>query len=241
MDVKPTYEELEKRIRELEEALRYETQTEEALRRSEQRYRNILESIQEGYFELDLAGNYTFVNDANCRFLGYAREELIGMNARKHSPSEENFKKLVQAYTGLYQTGKPIESLEVEASRKDGTKVFYETSVTLMKNAEGTPIGFRAISRDITERKKMEEERETLIKKLQKAVSEVKQLSGLLPICASCKKIRNDEGYWEQIEGYIKAHSGAEFSHGICPDCAKKLYPEITVGESEDDVKKING
>jgi hypothetical protein len=62
---------------------------------------------------------------------------------------------------------------------------------------------------------------------LQNALSEIKQLSGLLPICASCKKIRNDRGYWEHIEGYIKEHSEAEFSHGICPDCAKKLYPDI--------------
>ena len=62
-------------------------------------------------------------------------------------------------------------------------------------------------------------------RQLQKALSEIKELSGLLPICSSCKKIRNDNGYWEQIEGYIRDHSKAEFSHSICPDCAKKLYP----------------
>lgn len=64
-------------------------------------------------------------------------------------------------------------------------------------------------------------------RELQKALSEIKELSGLLPICSSCKKIRNDNGYWEQIEGYIRDHSKAEFSHSICPDCAKKLYPEF--------------
>jgi hypothetical protein len=149
------------------------------------------------------------------------------MNARQHSPSEENFNKLVQEYTRLYLTGEPIEFLEVEASRKDGTRVFYETSVTLKTNSKGNPIGFRGVSRDISERKKMETEREKLIEELQKAISEVKQLSGLLPICASCKKIRNDEGYWEQIEIYIKDRSETEFSHGICPECEKKLYPEL--------------
>lgn len=200
---------------------------EENLKQSEERYRNILESIQEGYFELDLTGNYTFANDANCRFLGYSKEELIGMNASQHTPSEENFKKLQEAYIRLYQTGKPIESLEVEATRKDGSAAIYETSVTLRKNSDGKRIGFRAVSRDITERKEMEKEREILVASLQKALSEVKHLSGLLPICASCKKVRNDSGYWEQIEVYIKNRSAAEFSHGICPGCAKKLYPEF--------------
>ena len=76
-------------------------------------------------------------------------------------------------------------------------------------------------------RKQADEEREKLISKLQKALSEVKTLSGLLPICASCKKIRDDKGYWNHIESYIKNHSEAEFSHGICPDCAQKLYPDF--------------
>jgi hypothetical protein len=76
-------------------------------------------------------------------------------------------------------------------------------------------------------RKQAREERERLIAELQKALSEVNKLSGLLPICASCKKIRDDKGYWNQIESYIRDHSEAEFSHGICPDCAKKLYPEL--------------
>ncbi|MCX5814662.1 MAG: hypothetical protein NTX75_00255, partial [Proteobacteria bacterium] len=75
-------------------------------------------------------------------------------------------------------------------------------------------------------RKRAEEERERLILELREALSKVKTLSGLLPICASCKKIRNDKGYWEQMEIYIRDHSEAEFSHGICPECAAKLYPE---------------
>ena len=73
--------------------------------------------------------------------------------------------------------------------------------------------------------KRHEEEREKLIGELQEALAKVKLLSGLLPICASCKKIRDDNGYWNQIESYIREHSEAEFSHGICPECAKKLYP----------------
>lgn len=77
------------------------------------------------------------------------------------------------------------------------------------------------------ERKQIAQEKENLILELKSALSEVKTLSGLLPICSSCKNIRNDRGYWEKIEGYIGTHSNALFSHGICPDCASKLYPEI--------------
>src|SRR5208282_1032811 len=73
---------------------------------------------------------------------------------------------------------------------------------------------------------KYNEEREKLILELQDALAKVKTLSGMLPICASCKKIRDDKGYWKQIEAYISEHSEALFTHGICPECGKKLYPE---------------
>ena len=75
------------------------------------------------------------------------------------------------------------------------------------------------------------DEREKTILNLEKAIKEVKTLQGILPICASCKKIRDDKGYWSQVDTYIHEHSGTEFSHGICPDCAKKLYPEFVKEE----------
>lgn len=99
------------------------------------------------------------------------------------------------------------------------------TAATI-RNRGGVIIGALETLEDITTRKKAEEERERLIRDLQEALSRIKVLSGLLPICASCKKIRNDQGYWEQIEIYIRDHSEAEFSHGFCPDCMARLYPE---------------
>ena len=78
-----------------------------------------------------------------------------------------------------------------------------------------------------------ERERDQLIIELKKAISEIKQLSGFLPICSHCKKIRDDKGYWSQIESYIRDHSDAEFSHSICPDCAKKHYPEFDLYDDE--------
>lgn len=81
--------------------------------------------------------------------------------------------------------------------------------------------------KEIEYRKQIEQEKEELIQQLGKSLSEIKTLRGFLPICASCKKIRNDEGYWQQIEKYIQDNSEAVFTHGICPDCAEKLYPEL--------------
>ena len=80
---------------------------------------------------------------------------------------------------------------------------------------------------EIGEKEKLQAEREKIIADLQSALNEIKKLSGMLPICASCKKIRDDKGYWNQLEDYISKHSEAVFSHGICPECAKKLYPEF--------------
>jgi len=91
---------------------------------------------------------------------------------------------------------------------------------------DGRLMGSVHIARDISQQKKAENIREALIAQLQEALSRVKQLSGIIPICASCKQIRDDKGYWNQVETYIRDHSEAEFSHSICPGCTKKLYPE---------------
>lgn len=82
------------------------------------------------------------------------------------------------------------------------------------------------IIRDITERRAIEAEREGLIHELQEALRRVKSLSGLLPICASCRKIRDKAGAWHNLEAYVRTHTEADFSHGICPDCRSRLYPE---------------
>ena len=80
---------------------------------------------------------------------------------------------------------------------------------------------------DITDRKRVEREKANLVADLTEALAQVKKLSGFLPICASCKKIRDDQGYWRQVEECIREHSEAEFSHSICPQCARRLYPGL--------------
>jgi len=123
----------------------------------EEKYRTILEDIQEGYFEVDFAGNFTFFNDSLCRFLGYSKEELMGMNNRQYTDKEHS-KKLFQAFNKVYNTGKPTEGFDWQIIRKDGTKRYAEASVSLQKDSSGKPTGFRGIARDVTDRKKVEED-----------------------------------------------------------------------------------
>ena len=107
----------------------------------------------------------------------------------------------------------------------------FESNITLQQRVEERTRALEELNKDLlnefSRRKKVEEERERLIESLQKALTEVRVLSGMLPICSYCKNIRNDKGYWQEIEEYIKEHSDAEFSHGLCNDCMKKHYPSI--------------
>ena len=129
---------------------------EQARRESEEKYRTILDNIEDAYFEVDLAGNLTFFNDPLCRTIGYSRDELMGMNNRQYM-DEENARKVFRAFNQIYTTGKPARGFDWELISKDGTKRFMEVSASLMRNSEGEPIGFRGIARDITERKQAEE------------------------------------------------------------------------------------
>ncbi len=138
---------------------------EEALRESEERYRTILENIEDGYYEVDLPGNFTFFNDSLCRMLGYSRDELIGMGNDRYT-DQENRKKLFQAFNSVYRTGEPVKEFDWEVIRKDGRKVYGEVSVSLIRSSTGQPIGFRGIARDITERKRAEKEMAALQEQL---------------------------------------------------------------------------
>ncbi len=108
---------------------------------------------------------------------------------------------------------------------------FLSVRVSPIRDERGRSLGQLVILRDITYRKQAEKEREQLLSSLQEALANVKTLRGLVPICAKCKKMRDDEGYWRNVEDYVAAHSEAQFSHGICPECMKDLYPWFKPGE----------
>ncbi|MDZ7698146.1 MAG: VUT family protein [Deltaproteobacteria bacterium] len=114
-------------------------------------------------------------------------------------------------------------------SKKPGVNIENRPVMAILRQVAEVERELSLAQQEIERRKAAEKERDTLIEELQKAISEVKTLRGFLPICANCKKIRDDEGYWNQIEGYIQKHSDAVFSHSICPDCAKELYPDFNI------------
>ena len=143
-------------------------QAEEALRESEEKYRAILEGIEEGYYEVDLAGNFTFFNDPMLELGGYSRDEFIGTNYREYS-DEDTAEEVYQVYSKVYTTGRPVKGFEWNLTRKDGTKGYVEASVSLLRDSKGDPIGFRGVVRDVTERKKQEEKRRQLEAQLQQA------------------------------------------------------------------------
>jgi PAS domain S-box-containing protein len=199
---------------------------EAALQQSEERFSKAFQASPypisiRAYPEL----RYVDVNESFIRSRGYRREEVIGRTPFELGLSfpEEESRAL-----SLLEQGPSIRDMEARIRTKHG-----EVRTILMSIEKinlGDQLCLLVVSNDITEQKRAQQEREELIAELQEALSQVKTLSGFLPICATCKNIRNDEGYWQQIEDYIRDHSEAQFSHGVCPECAEKLYPGLLKG-----------
>jgi PAS domain S-box-containing protein len=171
------------------------------------------------------AGDIEYVNPKFVNLTGYTLAEALGKNPRILKSSEKG----PEAYHELWQTitaGKEWRG-EFHNKKKNGELYWESASISPIRDRAGRITHFVAVKEDITARKQTEAERDQLIQDLNDALASVKSLSGLLPICANCKKIRDDKGYWSQVESYIQEHSEAKFSHGLCPDCIKKLYPDM--------------
>lgn len=142
---------------------------------------------------------------------------------------------VVETYVPIISAGQILGAFEIyydiTARKKQLDTLLLRSSITEFTLAFVILIAVVVLlfreNKTIAERKQAEEERIRLIAELRKALADVKTLSGLLPICSSCKKIRDDKGYWKQIESYLDQHSEISFTHSICPDCAKKLYPSL--------------
>jgi PAS domain S-box-containing protein len=132
-------------------------EAEEALRASEEKYRTILHSIEDGYYEVDVTGNLTFFNEALSKILGYTKQELLGMNNRQFQ-SKEDARKVYQIFNSVYKTGRSVKAFEWEMITKDGSKRLVESPVSLIRDADGQPMGFRGVARDITERRNAEQQ-----------------------------------------------------------------------------------
>jgi two-component system sensor histidine kinase/response regulator len=130
-------------------------QAERKLRKSEEKYRTILESIEEGYYEVNMKGKLIFINNAFCNMIGYSRQEMMGMRYRKFM-DRENAKKVFNVFGKVYSSERPEKGFGWEFIRKDGSRIQVESSILLMRGSEGEPIGFRGVLRDVTERKQSE-------------------------------------------------------------------------------------
>ncbi len=170
------------------------------------------------------------VNKALASLFGKNPEELIGSYCYKlmhdrDSPWPEC------PHVKAVETGKTV-STEI-ADPKIGIPLLVTCSPLL--HDDGSLMGSVHVARDISAQKEAADERERLIRQLEETLSQVKKLSGFIPICSSCKKVRDDKGYWNQVEEYIRDNSEAEFSHSICPDCIRNLYPNMDLSEDEEE------
>jgi PAS domain S-box-containing protein len=177
-------------------------------------------------------GTYRYVNRAFSSHFDRSPEEVIGRRIYDIFPLEEAEKRMAVVKQAFSTGATIVFDVRVPMAREQDR--FFITSVKPIMDAAGRVNAVVCISKDITDRKRAEEDRERLIDDLQTALGHVRTLSGLLPICASCKKIRDDQGYWTQIESYIRDHSQAQFTHGVCPECAARLYPEASTRPRKD-------
>ncbi len=191
----------------------------------------LMNNIPDNIYFKDRDSRFIRVSKALARMFGLSDPaEAVGKSDFDFF-TEEHAHQAFEDEQAIMQRGEPLtkEERETWADRPD---TWVSTTKVPLRDEAGNPVGTFGISRDITPYKRAEAESERLIGELRDALSKVKRMSGLLPICASCKKVRDDRGYWSQIESFIKDHSEADFSHGLCPECAQKLYPGVATGEA---------
>lgn len=179
----------------------------------------IVESSEDAIYGKTLDSIIVSWNPAAERIYGYSAEEIIGHSFTKLFPLHRRDELL--DHLASIRRGERVGPVETERVHKSGRVFPVSVTTSPIRNAQGQIIGSSAITRDITEQKRIAEERERLLQNLSEAASHVKTLTGMLPICASCKRIRDDQGYWTRVETYISGHSEAVFTHGICPECVK--------------------
>lgn len=218
---KPTYEELEKLVIHLKNAEAERDKIEKMYQDEISRWRLLIEQSRDGIVILDQNCKVYEANKKYADMLGYTMEEVQELHVWDwdHNFSKATLKEMIRT---VDHSG---DHFQTKHLRKDGSVIDVEIS-TNGSWYRGQKLVL-CVCRDITERKKLESEQQRLIQELREALEEIKTLRGILPICSYCKKIRDDRGYWEQIDVYLKEHADAEFSHGLCPECFRRHYPDF--------------
>jgi len=194
-----------------------------ALRASEASFRTLLDESSDPIFSFLPDGTYRYVNQAFARGVGRPREEIVGRRIFDVFPpaeAEKRFAVLRQVFkTGLRQ------DFDVRVPRPDGDR-YYLTTVQPVLGPDGAVASAMCSSKEITDRRRMEGELRERLFELEAALAHVKQLQGIIPICAHCHSVRLGPESWQRLEAYVADHSEAQFSHGICPPCLARHYPE---------------
>jgi PAS domain S-box-containing protein len=190
-------------------------------------FREIFKAAPDGILAIGREGEILLWNTEAEKMFGYSGDEFADLTVEmliSEKSREEHARLLDHFYR--FPRQRPFGThLDLQARRKDGKE--FPVDMTLSPLKTGGQTVAIVIIRDISEQRRVEEEREHLLAQIQEALAHVKTLHGLLPICAWCKKIRDDKGYWTRLEEYISTRTEAEFTHGICPDCAEKLHNSL--------------
>jgi PAS domain S-box-containing protein len=226
-------------------------QAQQALADSERRLNDIVEFLPDPTWAIDSDGRVIAWNRAVERLTGVRKEDILGKGDYAHAvpffghprPTLVNLilrrdRKWEAKYFNLKEEDGLLIAGDAFLPRLGEAGRYLSGTAARLFDAQGNVVGAIQSVRDITAAKRTEQERERLIVELQEALAEVRTLSGLLPICAQCKKIRDDRGYWNQIEVYLRDHTDANFSHGVCPDCADDLYPGLDIQFGQTSPKK---
>lgn len=199
---------------------------EDALRQTEERFRSVVETAADVILCLSPDHRVLAVNREFERVYGIPRGEVLGRDYLELFVPE-GVRGAVAADIAKVMRGEPTYGFENPVVARDGTEAVLLWNVNRLADAAGEPVGVVACGQDITSRRRAEQERAELVAELQTALQEIKVLRGLLPICSFCKKVRREDGEWEQLEEYVSARSEARFSHGFCPACGRQHYPEF--------------
>lgn len=191
----------------------------------------IVKSTDDAIYGLNLDGSLISWNRSAEKIFDYRAEEIIGRSVALLFPFDQH-DELIDNLQQI-KRGESVGRYETLRVRKDGQFIPVSITVSPIKDETGKIIGASAIARDITQRKREERERNELIRELTDALKQVRTLTGLLPICATCKRIRDDRGYWQQVETYISSHTQATFTHGICPECLKRVKAEHAAAKAK--------
>ena len=206
----------------------------EVLRREGALFRSVFTEGNLGIAMIGTDLRLEHVNPTLATMLGRSAAELVGMLIADitHPDDLDNSRELAQS---LFKSEISAYRVEKRYFRKDGSTIWAHLTATAIRDASGKPLFGLAMIEDISARWLLNQEREQLIVQLKEALANVKTLSGLLPMCAWCKRIRDDNGSWSDVEHYVRRETDADFTHGICPDCQEQVRRDLGLS-SEDEV-----